>query len=807
MDTLLIDLRQSIRALARAPILTVTIVLTVGLGLGATTAMFAVINAVLLRPLPYDDANRLVRIYTDSPPYRFHFSVADYQALERSQRRFTQVAGFTFAAMTFTRGDVAERINGRIVSWGYFPLLGIAPLHGRSFTRADDVPGAARTAMVSQGFARRHLGGEAAAVGAAITLDGRDYSVIGVLPRTVGPLEGRADIFTAAQWETPTRRGPFFIIALGRLRDGTSLEQANAELGAINRSIFPLWQSSYQDMKATWSAMDLKDFVLRDVGPTLTMVLGALAFVLLIASANAANLLLARLTRRQREMAVRRALGASRGRLIRHLLVESAVLAGGGAIVGLLIAAGGIALARTAGAEFIPRTAEIGLTAPVLLFLALTTTAATLLFGLLPSLQATASETGIGPSRSTTDTAGSRRLRRALVVSEFAIATPLLVAAGLLLASLVALQHVQLGIDRRNLMTGAVQLPREQYADSARIARFWEELKGRTEAMPGVQSVAFTDSRPPEDAQNVNNFDLEDDPTPPGGSQPTSIWVSVSPEYFGVMGISSLGGRLFDRHDGEGDPVVVVDRAWANRFFPGRDPIGRRLREGGCTDCPFTTIIGVVSNVKYGGLDKPEQGTVYWPMAERGSDVAIDQMSSRFRYIVVRTTGDPDGMTPQIRKALHDLDASLPLFEVATIDDLVNDSLEVPRYLSLLVASFGVVALILSTIGIYGVMAYFVEQHVKEIGVRIAIGGAPMTVSRMVVRQGMRVVGIGVAIGAAGAYALTHLLSSLLFEIHPSDPRVFAVVSLLMLGVALAGCVVPAIRAAAVDPSVALRAD
>jgi predicted permease len=806
MDQFLVDLRQSVRALARTPILTITVVLTVGLGLGATTAIFAVVNAVLLQPLPYTDANRLVRIYTDAPPNRFHFSVADYQALERSQRRFTQVAGFTLAPMTFTSGDVAERINGRIVSWGYFPLLGIVPLRGRGFTRADDVPGAMPTAMVSQGFARRHLGGEAAAVGAALKLDGRDYTVIGVLPARAGPLEGRTDVFIAAQWETPTRRGPFFIIALGRLRDGTSLGQANAELGAINRSIFPLWQSSYQDAKATWAAMDLKAFVLRDVGPTLTMVLGAVAFVLLIASANAANLLLARLTRRQREMAVRRALGASRGRLVRHLLVESVVLAAGGALVGLLIASGGIMLARTAGAEFIPRTTEIGMTAPVLLFLAITTAGAALLFGLVPSLQATASDTSIGPSRST-DAAGSRRLRRALVVSEFAIATPLLIAAGLLLASLTALQRVQIGIDRHNLMTGAVQLPREQYGDSVSIARFWEELKGRAEAIPGVQAVAFTDSRPPEDAQNVNNFDLEDDPTPPGGSQPTSIWVSVSPEYFGVMGISSLGGRVFDRHDGEGDPVVVVDRTWASRFLPGRDPVGRRLREGGCTDCPFTTIVGVVSDVKYAGLDKPEQGTVYWPMAERANDVAMDQMSSRFRYLVVRTSGDPNAMIPQIRRTLHDLDASLPLYQVATIDDLMNDSLEVPRYLSLLVGSFGAVAVVLSTIGIYGVMAYFVEQHVKEIGIRLAIGGAPLTVSRMVVGQGMRVVGFGVAIGVAGAFALTRLLSSLLFGVHPSDPLIYTAVSLLMLAVAFAGCVVPALRAAAVDPSVALRAE
>ncbi|HEY8256642.1 MAG TPA: ABC transporter permease [Gemmatimonadales bacterium] len=804
MDALLLDVRQSLRALVRTPILTSTIVLTVGLGLGATTAMFAVIHAVLIEPLPYADPERLVRIYTDAPPNRFHFSVADYLALERQQTKFDRVAGYTIATMAFTQGDVAERINARIVSWGYFSLLGITPLRGRTFVQGDGVPGGPRSVVVTEGFAQRHLGGDTEAIGKTISLDGLDYTIVGVLPRAVGPLETRSEVFTAAQWDTPPRRGPFLIVALGRLRKHTSRALATEELRAINRAIFPLWQSSYQDTKATWSAMDLKAFVLRDVGPTLTMVLGAVAFVLLIASANAANLLVARITRRRRELAVRSALGASRGRLVQHLLSESALLAVGGAMVGLGVAVAGIDLLRTAGAQFIPRSAEIGFTGPVLLFLAATTAGAALLFGLVPSLHGTTSTQGMSSGRST-DAVGPRLMRRALVVLEFAVATPLLAAAGLLLVSLVRLQRVEVGIDRHNVLTGAIQLPREQYPDSSRIARFWDELKAKAEAVPGVQAVAFTDSRPPADAQNVNNFDLEDDPTLPGKSQPTSIWVSVTPEYFGLMGISAMRGRVFDRHDGEGDPVVIVDRSWANRFFPGRDPVGRRLHEGGCMDCPVTTIIGVVSDVKYGGLDQPNQGTVYWPMAGRPSDVAFDRISSRFRYVVLRTSGDPNATIPSIRRVVRDLDPGLPLFQVATVDELMDNSLEMPRYLSLLVGAFAVVALLLSTIGIYGVMAYFVEQHVKEIGIRIAIGGAPGMVSRMVVGQGMRVVGAGVAIGVAGALVLTRFLSSLLYEIGPTDARVFLTVSLLMVVVALAGCAVPALRAAGVDPSVALR--
>ena len=808
MDNLLLDLRQSLRSLTRSPVLTATIVLTVGLGIGATTAMFGVISAVLLSPLPYPEPDRLVRIYTDAPPNRFRFSVADYLALEQQQTKFQQVAGYTSTSVTFNQNGIAERVVGMAVSWSYFSLLGISPVRGRTFDRSDGVPGGAHAAVVSYGFAQRHLGGDSTAIGCTIRLDGIDHLVIGVLPRAVGPLEQGKEVFTAAQWSTPSRRGPFNITALGRVARGTDLAVATDELRAINRRIFPLWQSSYQDQKATWAAMDLKKFVIGDVGPTLTIVQGAVAFVLLIACTNAANLMIARATRRRRELSVRSALGASHRRLIQHLMSEGALLALGGAIVGLGVALVGISLLRTAGVAFIPRSAEIGVSRPVLVFLATVTAAAVLLFGLIPSLHGAAFRfDGIrSGGRSTTDAAGPRRLRQALVVAEFAVATPLLVAAGLLIASLARLQRVDLGFDRRNVLTGAILLPRAQYPDSGRILAFWDETKARIEALPGVKGVAFSDERPATDVGNVNNFDFEDDPTPPGESQPTSPWVSVSPEYFGVMGIPLQRGRLFDQQDGQGDPVVIVDRTWASRFSPGRDPVGRRIREGGCTDCA-NTIIGVVGDVKYGELDEPDQGTVYWPVAERPSDQPIEQLTMRFRFLVVRTSGDPGAMLPFIRRIIHDLDPSLPLTEVATIDDLMNESLQVPRYLSLLVGSFAGVALLLSAIGIYGVMAYFVEQHTKDIGIRIALGGAPALVSRMVVEQGMRVVFVGIVLGFAGALMLSRLLSSILFEVGPTDPRILLGVSGVILGVALIGCLLPARRAAAVDPSTTLRAE
>ena len=351
---MLLDLRQSLRSLTRTPGLTATIILTVGLGIGATTAIFAVIHGVLLSPLPYSNPDRLVRIYTDAPPNRFRFSVADYLALEQQQTTFRQVAGYASTSMTFNDGEIAERVTGRAVSRSYFSLLGIAPRRGRDFDQSEGTPGGPHAAIVSYGFAWRHLGGDSAAIGRRIRLDGVAHTVVGVLPRVVGPLEGRTDVFTAAQWSTPPRRGPFTIIALGRLSQSGDTAAVTAELHAINRRIFPVWQSSYQDRKATWAIMDLKRFIIGDVGSTLAIVQGAVVFVLLIACTNAANLLVARVTRRRRELTVRSALGASHLRLIQHLISESAILALGGAVVAIAVAVGGIRLIKVAGVAVHP---------------------------------------------------------------------------------------------------------------------------------------------------------------------------------------------------------------------------------------------------------------------------------------------------------------------------------------------------------------------------------------------------------------------------------------------------------------------
>jgi putative ABC transport system permease protein len=410
--------------------------------------------------------------------------------------------------------------------------------------------------------------------------------------------------------------------------------------------------------------------------------------------------------------------------------------------------------------------------------------------------------------RSSTGSVAVRRLRRALVGSQFAIATPLLVVAGLLLTSLNALGRVDLGFDRRNVLSGSVSLPAAQYPEPGRVASFWEQLQRRVEALPGVAGVAFADGRPPNEVGNFNNFDLEDFPTQPGESQPVTPWVSVTPEYFELLGLTLMQGRTFDERDGSVPDVevVVVDQAWAKRFFPGESAIGKRFREGGCTSCPWTTVIGVVSDVKYAGLDKPDQGSVYTPMAGRGV-LLPEQAMSRFRYLILKTGVEASTLVPAVAQVVRELDPSLPFSNVATADELVARSLQRPRSLSRLVGGFAIVALILSIVGIYGVMAYYVQQHAKDISIRLALGGTRSDVLRLIVGQGMKLVVGGVAVGLLAAVLLTRLMSSLLFGVGAADAFTLVAVSGLLVAVALMACLVPARRATGLQPAAVLRND
>ncbi len=789
--------------------LAVTIIATVGLGIGATTVMFAVIDAALLRPLPYKDPQHLVRIYTDAPPYRFPFSVADYQALEAQQTTFSAVAAYSNRAMAFSNGRIAERVQAKVVTWTYFDLLGITPALGRTFTAADGRPGSPPVVIVTNEFWQQSLGGRADAIGQSVRLDGVDHLLVGVLPHTLGPLERRRDVFVAAQWTTPRRKGPFFITALGRLPAEGSRAAAAAELREINRRIFPLWKSSYQDEKASWGIVDLKTYIAGDFSRIAGVSLAAVAFVWLIACVNASNLLVARVTSRRRELAVRTALGASRWRVVRHLLTEAALLAILAAALGIALASMGLDLVRTYGVDIVPRTQEIALSGRTLLVLIAITATSCAIFGLIPALHGSGGPVDQGlRSLGRTATAGgaARRLRSVLVGSQFAVATPLLVVAGLLVGTLNHLRQVDLGFDHHNVLTGALLLPGAQYREASQVKVFWDELHRRVAALPGVIAVSFADSRPPEDAGNQNNFDLEDTPASAGHSQPVTTWVAVTPDYFSLTKVRLAEGRLFDERDTSTDSpsVIVVDQAWAKRFFPGQSALGKRLKGGGCSTCAWTTVVGVVTGVKYDGLATPDQGIVYTPIPTRGADLLNDS-SSRERYLIVRTATSPSSMVAPVRQIIRDLDPTLPFSSVASVEDLVADSLQQPRGLSLVISALAAIALVLSVVGIYGVMAYYVQQHAKDISIRMALGGRPMDVLRLTIGRGMRLVAAGVAIGIFAAIAMSRLVASLLFGVGATDPLTFAAVTSVMLGVSLVACLAPAARAVRLDPSVVLR--
>jgi putative ABC transport system permease protein len=796
------DIRVSLRALLRSPALAATILLTVGVGIGATTVIYAAVDAALLRPLPYKEPERLKWIYTDAPPFMFRFSLVDYQALEQQQTQFERVAAFTDRSMSYSDGASAELLRGRAVSWTYFGTLGITPALGRDFEESDGRPGVPAV-IVTRNFWQQRLGGRMDVVGTTIKLDGLDHTVVGVLPPQIGPLERRQEFFIALQFGTPPRRGPFPYWVVGRLKSGTSEAAAASELVAINRRIFPLWRSSYQDDKATWSLMDLKARLVGNVTTTAGLALAAVGLVWLIACTNASNLLIARVTSRRRELSVRAALGASRGRVLRHLLVESALLSGGAAIVGLLLAYAGIRLLADAAAAYFPRTQEIALGSPVLLVLAALMVMSALMFGVIPALQGVGAGGGEAlhvSERSSSGTPSSRRVRRFLVGSQYAIATPLLVVAALLAGSLNQLRQVDLGFDAGTIISGSVRLPAALYREGA-VSTYWTELKRRAEALPGVAGVSYADSRPPNNAGNLNNFDLEQFPTPAGQSQPVTPFVAVTPEYFRVFDLTLLEGRLLNEQDALPQNLgsVVVDRAWARRFFPNESALGKRFRQGGCTQCPWTSVVGVVSDVKFTGLDQPNQGTVYTPLPPTPQSLA--------RFVVLRTDGDPAALVGPLRDAVRTLDPNVPLTDVATMSELVDQSLQAPRVLSVLVGAFAVVALILSVVGIYGVMAYYVQQHAKDISIRLALGGSAPAVLRMVVGQGMTVVLGGVAIGLLAAAASTRLLSTLLFGVSAHDALTYVSVSAFLLLMALLACLLPARRAIGMEPAAVLRQD
>lgn len=781
---------------------TMTIVLTVALGLGGTTAAFAIVHGVLLEPLPYEDGHDLMQVYTSWPDGReWGFSAADYLALEEEQTSFASVGVYSNPNVTLRVDDGVEQIEILSVSASFFPTLGIRPVRGRTFTEEEDRPGSPNLAVVSHAFWRDRLGGRDDAVGLRLTIDQEPYTIVGVLAPRAGPVEHGYPILRNLRLAPPSRKGPFVLRALARLRPGVSPETAATEVAAINDRLFPVWQDSWPARETTWRLRPLKDSIVGDAATSMLIALSAVGLLLVIACTNAAGLLVARGLRQRPEIAVRAALGASRPRIIAEFLAESAILAGLGAGLGLGLAALGVRLATTIGAGFIPRIHEIGLDAPVLLFYALTTLGSLVLFGFVPALQSSGGGLTLelaSAGRGRTSGLRANAIRRLLVSAEFAVTAPLLIGAVLLVLSLGNLLRVDPGYDADRLFTAFVSLPpsyddENEESENERRRAVWDELSRRLAALPEVEAVGFSNGRPPAQPAFGNNFLLEDRPRRSGEAQLSVPWVQASPSYFSVLGVRLVEGRMFDASaDGR---VALVDETWARRFYPGESAVGRRFRHGACTrpDCNAWEVIGVVEDVRYTGIADAGEGTMY---------LNARQFTPGALFFVVRTAvDDPLSVLPAFRSLVREIEPGAPISEVATGRELVRETLQEPRYLSFLVGGFAAIALLLALVGIYGIMIHFVQEHRREIGIRLALGGTPRSIASMVLRTGLGLVAVGTAVGVVAGFALTRTLSSVLFGVGAADPLVFAAVALGLLGLAALTGYSPARQAAGIDPA------
>ena len=799
MTTLIQDLRYALRMLLKNPGFAAVAVVALALGIGANTAIFSVVNTILLRSLPYDDPDRLMVVKENKLPQFPEFSVSpgnflDWRKQNASFEKLAAVQGSSYNLVT--SDDEPERLDGARVSAGLFEMLGVKPVQGRTFLEEEDQPGHQNVVVLSSNLWKRRFGSDPNIIGQSITMSAASYTIIGIMPPSFQFLDRDIDLwtpiaFTAAQAQ---QHGSHYISVIGRLKPGVTTEQARTEMSGIAARLAEQYPSS----NAGWSTIvvPMQQFEVRDIKPALLVLLGAVALVLLIACANVANLLLARSTARQKEIAIRTALGASRSRVVRQLLTESVVLAVVGGAAGLLLAAWGTRSLLALAPEDLPRVKDVALDGRVLGFTLLVTLITGIVFGLVPALQASRpnlNETLKEGGRGTTG--GHHRIRSSLVITEVAVALVLLVGAGLLIRSFIRLQQVNPGFNTKNAMSANVALPGRKYPNSDQYLSFFTQLIEKIAALPGVVAVGATQSLPIQGDYLVG-FNIQGRPPDPPGEDKSTNYYAVTPDYFKAMGIPLLRGRLFTEQDSKNAPrVAVINEAMARTYFSDEDPIGKGInlsqgREG------FREIVGIVGDVKQYGLAQPTTLQTYEPYL---------QMPFSAVTLVVRTEGNPAALSGPIRSEVLALDKEQPVSRIRTLDQIISGSVQQQRFTMLLLGVFAGVALILAAVGLYGVMSYAVTQRTHEIGIRMALGANTGNVLRLVVGHGMLLALIGVAIGLAGAFAFTRVMSKLLFAVSTTDTVTFAGISLMLTGVALIACLVPARRATKVDPMVALR--
>lgn len=803
IETALRDARHAARGLRRNPGFAAAAVATLGLGIGATTAIFSVVDGVLLEPLPYPGSERLVRIVQqNAPDNRWNISMADFLEIRERQDVFESVAAFSRFPGTaaFTGRGGPEQIDVARVSADWFEVLGVRPAEGRGFLDGEDRPGAQPVVVLTAGFRDRVFGSGAEVLGATVTLDDVAHTVVGVLGPEHASLAGAApEAWPVLPLEPPSRRGPFLLGGIGRLRPNRTLEDARADLDAISRRIFPLWSpTGFGDAQARLTPYPLKEIMLGDVGRGLWLMLGAVVGVLLIAVANVGNLFLVRAAGREHEMRLRASLGASRGRLAGQLLMESLVVASLGGAAGLVLAWLGLE-ALVAGGPRLPRMAEVGLDGSVLLATASVTVAAALLFGLAPLARLASSRPEAAGGARSSPGSGWGRLRAALVTAEFAIAFGLSTGAGLLVGSFVRLQRVDPGYDPDGVVAMKVGLPAARYPDYDAMHVFWTEALRRIEEAPEIEAVGVGAALPPAGSAGTNNFDLLDRPVTPGESEPQALWNYASPAFFETLGVPIVRGRMFDEGDraAEDERVLVVSESWADRYYPDGDVLGARLYAGGDRSVAMT-VVGVVGDVKYLGLDATDDAVVYEP-----------HWQARFAqaHLVVRARGSTSAAVERVRGEIAALDAELPLADVRTMDERASESLARPRYWTALLGLFAGLGLVLASVGVYGVLSYWVGTQRKELAIRVSLGAEPAQVRRLVIGRGMGLAVLGIVLGLGLSLALGRWLQGLVFGVSPHDPATLFAVALGLAGIAFAACALPARSATKIEPAAVLKGD
>ncbi|HEX8187723.1 MAG TPA: ABC transporter permease [Pyrinomonadaceae bacterium] len=805
MMTLLQDVRYAARTLSKSPGFTLVAVLALALGIGANTAIFSVVKAVLLSPLPYPDSERLVWVRESNPGAEIPdepASAPNYNDWRTQAGSFEALAAYNDAALTLT-GENAEpeRVPAAVVSANFFQALGVAPALGRGFTPEEETAGRNRVAVISHGLWRRRFGASPKALGQTLTIAGNPYTVVGVTPPDFKTpvIEKQPQVWVPVVFNlAETARRSDYLSVIGRLKAGATAEQARAELSGVAARL----AEQYPASNAGWgvTVAPLHEKVVGDVRSALWVLMGVVGFLLLISCANVANLLLARAAARRQEFAVRSALGARRGRIVRQFLTESVLLSLAGGALGLLLAAWGVELLVALSGGDIPRLDEAGLDARVLGFTFAVSLATGLFFGLLPALSASKADLAEslkeGGGRGPTAGRGSRRLRDSLVVAEIAVAVVMLAGAGLMIRSFLRIQAVDPGFRPENILTLDLALPRAKYKENSQVTAFYDQLTARAAALPGVERAALVDALPL-NGGSILSFVIEGRPELPPEKVQDAEFIEVSPDFFDVMGIRLVRGERFTERDREGAPVAaLVSETMARRYWPGEDPVGKRVNLGNPERSPWMTVVGVVSDVRRGGLDKEPYPQLYAPVA---------QLPTRGVTLVARTSGDPLAVVPAVRRELAALDRDLPLYNVRTMEQVLSDSISRRRFQMLLLAAFAGVGLLLAAVGIYGVISYSVAQRRHELGVRMALGARAADILKLVVGQGLGLTLAGVGLGLLGAFALTRVMSSLLYGVSATDPLTFACVSLALLGVALLACLVPARRATKVDPMIALR--